>query len=465
MNQHPLPHLSASDFYSLRDDRTDLCVSSRRYQTVGCSVHVSPAAANTLEGQAMLLASTNLLSRWCRKVTILLPATSINPLLGFGEGGLGEFAIKVMRDADPFGDFQLATQASPLDHPIELCIGGEPSSTERLHKVFINASGWRASLSRQHVLELPRTGDHNVLGAIAAACLGVAQVFKAAVGASLTKPLREGVFDLFLLKWDSDGRQASWSASVNVGSVLMVGAGSVGSSAAYCMRMSGLAGCLSIVDKDPIKLENLNRSPLFNFGMLGEYKATAIANFLSQSAVVPVAVVQWWHEFLAEQGRKSFTFDTWLPLANEYGVRNDMQHHVPPLMIHASTTSNWGVNHGRHIPGRDDCLADRFPGDVSAQTFACSTGPVVNAEASVDAALPFASLFAGLLIVAELVRAQLPDYPQVPNFALFDFLGPLECIQAWDRRARAGCICRDQGAAFHQVFNSETRHAKHFRFS
>lgn len=153
----------------------------------------------------------------------------------------------------------------------------------------------------------------------------------------------------------------------------------------------------------------------------------------------------------------------WLPLANEFGVRLAMQHNVPPLMVHASTTSNCGVNHGRHVPGLDDCLADRFPAEVTADTLACATGQVSTSEVTVDAALPFLSLFAGLLIAADLVRAQLPGYPQVPNFALFDWFGTFDTIQAWDRKPRANCVCQQQGKSFHERFNRETKYWPIFR--
>jgi hypothetical protein len=50
-------------------------------------------------------------------------------------------------------------------------------------------------------------------------------------------------------------------------------------------------------------------------------------------------------------------------------------------------------------------------------------------------------MFAGLLIAADLVRAQLPDYPQIPNFALFDWYGP-----------------------FHEQFNAASKYRKVFGF-
>src|SRR5439155_13803972 len=136
-----------------------------------------------------------------------------------------------------------------------------------------------ARLSERAQIELPRTADTNWLGAIAAACFGVAQAFKIAVKMPASSFPRDGVFDLFRLDWSRDQRQASWPADRNVGKLLMVGAGSVGSSAGYCMRMSRLAGTITIVDKDPVKIENFNRSPVFGQGTMGMTKAEAMAGF------------------------------------------------------------------------------------------------------------------------------------------------------------------------------------------
>jgi hypothetical protein len=454
---------SAKEFYELRDDRTNRCSPSRKYQDAVCEVHLSPVAAPTAAAQMMLLVATNILSRWCRKVTIVMPPTDVHPALGMGSGNLGELVVAQMRDADPFGDFQTALRGN-VTAQVALYIGGNSQGRPSSAKVFINASGWLASVSTQQPIGLPTSEDNNWLGAIAAACLGIAQVFKIAVELPSTHYVREGIFDVFRLDWSQESRQAPWPANLNVGNVLMVGAGSVGSSAAYCMRLSGLTGAISIVDKDIVKIENFNRSPVFGRRTVGLTKADALADFLTESTLSARAIPLWWNEFVRERERSSFDFDVWLPLANEYGVRLAMQHSVPPLMIHASTTLNWGVNHGRHIPGRDDCLADRFPVEVSSDKLMCATGQIEASEMVMDAALPFASLFAGLLIVADLIRAQLPEYPHVPNFALFDWYGPLDIIQAWDRKPRTGCICREQGQGFHERFNSNTKYRRLFRF-
>ncbi len=451
---------TADEFYALRDDRTNRCIATRDYQRTRCAVYLAPEQAATSAGQTMLLVVANLLSRWCRRVAIALPPTVVHPSVAAGD--IGELVLSQMRDADPFGDFRIVGVESVAASDVTLCLGGPAPRAAHGKAIFITASGWLAGLSERSALLLPQNQAENPLGAVAAACLGVAQVFKIAIGMPPALWFREGVFDLSRFEWSDEPRPLSWPTSVDVGKVLMVGAGSVGSAAAYCARIAGLRGSVDILDRDRVKVENFNRSPIFGRATFGLTKADAVAAFLAGSGLSATAVPEWWGEFVQRRGRLSFDYDIWLPLANEFGVRHAMQHSVPPLMIHASTTSNWGVNHGHHVPGRDDCLADRFPVEVLAEQLTCATGQVEIANASVDAALPFASMFAGLLIAADLVRAQLPDYPQVPNFALFDWYGPLDVIQAWDRAPRLGCVCRDQGRAFHQRFNAASKYKTFF---
>ena len=449
--------VTAEQFYASRDDRTNRCGVDSGYQRTKCVVYLAPLAALTAAGQTMLLASCNLLSRWCRDVTIIMPTVRTSAELDEDVSDLGDFILSQMRDADPFGTFRVAETASD-EAAISLYVGYQSHDEIKASGIFINASGWLAAIDTRPI-NLPEGNDRNYLGAIAAACLGVAQMFKCAIGMQQGNYIRSGVFDVFRLNWADDVAQTSWPDNLAIGNLLMVGAGSVGSSAAYCMRLAGIVGTITIVDRDIVKVENFNRSPIFGRRSYGDSKAQAVADFLAHSKLNASFEVSWWDDFLNAHPRATFDFDIWFPLANEFGVRRAMQANVPPLMIHASTTANWGVNHGRHIPGRDDCLVDRFRTEVQPSDLTCATvSTSTSSGQDIDAALPFASLFAGLLITADLVRLQLDGYPQLPNFALFDWYSPIDRIQAWDHVAREGCICQEQGVGFHDKFNAGTRY-------
>ena len=454
---------SAVEFYALRDDRTNRCTAVRSYQDATCILYLSSSLAEGKSAQVTFLAAANLLSRWCRHVTLVAPRAALHPALGSGSANVVEAALKQMRDADPFGSFHAQDSHLYSQHDVALCVGDHIPELPAARLVFVNAVGWLAGISLKGPCPISRTKNGNCVGAIAAACFGVAQVFKMALGLPDDRLLRDGVFDVFGLDW-TDARNVGPSPATDIGRLLMVGSGSVGSSAAYCMQMAGVTGEVTIIDKDVVKIQNFNRSPIFGRQTIELSKSDATAAHLAESGMRAIACPVWWNDYIKQQDRQTLPFDVWLPLANDFGVRFSMQNNVPPVMIHASTTANWGVNHGRHLPGTDDCLADRFPNEVSADALVCATSETIVQDERIDAALPFCSLFAGLLVTAELLRLQLPDYPQVPNFALFDWYATLDTIQKWDKAPRLSCICRQQNRDLHQRFNKTTRHWSKFRF-
>ena len=454
---------SSAEFYALRDDRTNRCTAVRSYQDATCMLYLSSSHAERRSAQVTFLVAASLLSRWCRRVTLVAPRAALHPSLGSGSANVVEVALKQMRDADPFGSFHAQDFRSHSQHDVALCVEDHIPELPAARLVFVNAAGWQAGISLEGPFPILRTENGNCIGAIAAACFGVAQVFKMALGLPDDRLLRDGVFDVFGLDW-TDAWNAGPSPVTDIGRLLMVGSGSVGSSAAYCMQLAGVTGEITILDKDVVKIQNFNRSPIFGRQTFGLSKSEATAAHLSESGLRAIARPVWWNDYIEQQDRQTLPFDVWLPLANDFGVRFSMQNNGPPVMIHASTTANWGVNHGRHLPGTDDCLADRFPNEASAADLICATGETIVQDGRIDAALPFCSLFAGLLVTAELLRLQLPDYPQVPNFALFDWYATLDTIQKWDKAPRPGCICRQQNRDFHQTFNKTTRHWSKFRF-
>jgi len=431
--------MDAATFYTLRDDRTNRCAPSPAYQCVRCTVTLQEDLLASRTGRVLFGVVGNLLARWCRHVTFVVPTP--DPVV--------EETLSVMRDADPFGTFTATTSGAP-EMGIHLHLGREPhASTDQT--VVVDAGGWLAWLGTTEGPALP-TDEQNILGAVAAACLGVAQVFKIA-SEPQGQRLRSGVFDMCSLSWtDTIPPPRRWEAFA-LGRLLLVGAGSVGSAVAYVLHLAQATADLTVVDKDRVGIENLNRSPLFGMQVIGLPKVTALTRALTGSTVRVAPVDAWWDEFVTASD--TGVFDIWLPLANERGVRWSMQHNIPPLMIHASTGVNGGVNFGRHIPGRGDCLIERFPDTVSAP-LACATSPVPTPQGAIDAALPFASVFAGLLVVADLARLLMPGYPQVPNLTVLDFGSDLAQPLLVDRNARPGCLCHEQRALARPVRANST---------
>lgn len=454
----------SDEFYRLRDDRTNRYVADRVYQTTRCVVSIDESFASTFTGQISLIATCNLLSRWCRNVFVVAPSVISHKSLETPTQLLRDIILEQMSDADPFGDFVVAEEVGDFSPEAQIHIGSNPRPLAP-NQVSVSASGWYAAISRSSAITLNPDRDENCIGAIAAACFGVAETFKNAIGYSDDLRITDGIFNMFDLKraeqQDQQGTDDWPTKPLDVGRVLMVGAGSVGSAASYVLRHLPVEMDLTIVDHDVVKIENFNRSPIFGKSNFLSNKATATAGFLKGSSIHASSYEGTWDTFVRERGSLMNSFDIWLPLANEQNVRWSMQNNVPPLMVHASTTQNWGANYGRHIPTNEDCLADRFPGDSIDDFLDCSTSEVPVEKAVIDAALPFLSIFAGALIAADLVRIGLKNYPQIPNFALVDFGGPLEGIQLLSRKSAANCLCRTTNL-LQEKFNGKTRYYGRF---
>lgn len=345
-----------------------------------------------------------------------------------------------MRDADPFGNFGGMRDGVPDLH---LHIGNMPPASSARHLTVISGQGWAASVRRNPGGLWP--GSDNPIGAAAAAVLGGAQLFR--------DGLEKGdlystdfLFDSFTGTQCTAVIEHPPTPSPALGRVLMVGTGSVGSAAAYFMRLFSLSADLTVADADIVKVENFGRSPLFAASNLGGTKVRALESALVGSAITLQVCSSWWHESsVTDPG----DFDVVIPVANEFDVRWRLQAAIPPLMVHASTGKNWNVNFGRHIPGRDDCLVDRFAEFNTPTPTACAAGTVPTPTGEgVDAALPFLSFWAGFLVAADLARLGLVGYPHIPNFGSYSFRTNRFTPQLYDLAPRLGCECVRQGPAF-----------------
>jgi hypothetical protein len=166
-------------------------------------------------------------------------------------------------------------------------------------------------------------------------------------------------------------------------------------------------------------------------------------------------------EFIQSRGRRPGKVDIIIPVANEHNVRSDIENNYPPIQTYATTTSSWGINYHRHSPlSNDDCSICRFPPPESQPNFQCSVTQVETPnEKPIDAALPFLSMAAAVLTVADLIKLQLPGYPFTPNFAFIDFFGKMETISTHARQRKINCICTNRSDAIHSEYVGSTRYS------
>jgi hypothetical protein len=241
-----------------------------------------------------------------------------------------------------------------------------------------------------------------VLGAGLAACLADAALF--GHERRRAAPRRVSLWDF------SDGSDAAPGpdqvSPIDVGDVFLVGAGAVCSALCYWLAELGVNGRWSIADGDSAELHNTNRS----LGLLAADAGWPDTNPVNKAIAAARLIGAepfpgWYHEWLETHGNARP--DLVLPLANDYGARHAIGQRGDNLLLHATTSRNWTSELHRHIAGRDDCIDCRIPTEAQPR-FTCSSGPALpkTTTASPDAALPFLSAAAGLLLAAGLVRLQ-----------------------------------------------------------
>jgi ThiF family protein len=382
--------MNEDQFEELFDSRTVLYEERYRADTrptivsLGGDVHSVP-------GHALAMALCNQLARVHRHV-VLVGDLDV-PLLcrdAFGAATLMEATAGLITLIRPSVEVDVVARIPKSEGLVSIALGRSMGAAD----ITVGCEGWVAEFGRRASIASDPTG---VWGAGLAACLTANFAFQRILGAPAAPCGRISLWD----RARPGGGQGPGGTVVDVGRALQVGAGAVGSALDFWLALLGLAGAWTIVDKDLVDATNLNRQLLFlaadaGLGGGARNKAKVAADRLGP---VATAVEGWYGE---DSGVVDATYDIALALANDHGARELLQGRNQPVLLHATTSRNWQAQLHRHIAGRDDCISCRIPGEVA--TTGCAGAPVRPHQP--DAALPFLSGLAGLLVAQELRRLE-----------------------------------------------------------
>lgn len=383
-------------FYAERDRRSHQYGAIDYALAAPIALVCSGAIASTRTGQAAIVSLIEMLARAHRNITVV---TADPPLLidALTEAGGLRAAIKQRAAAiDPYINIDVGATIPPAD-AIVLGIGASAPTGLDLY------AGWTGGLG---VIDLaPVTAGEtggDLLGAATAACLAAAALFRLVHGGSVS-PARVN------LATRTSGDCAGTTTllgPIDAGEVVIIGAGAVTHALAYWTRVVGHVGRWRVVDADLAELHNTNRCLGMTAADAG-WRSGVPGGIVRHKADIAADIVgalserSWYDEWVAGNPPRP---DLQLCLANERGIRAKVAQLGEPLLLHATTSANWTAELHRHIPGRDDCPACRIP-ETSVAQFACSTGPVIPATpGSADAALPFLSAAAGLMLAVALCQ-------------------------------------------------------------
>jgi hypothetical protein len=388
-------------FYTERDRRTRQYGGTDDALERPVLIVVGPNAARTRAGQIAALALVNMAARVHRRVGLIIPdapllARTLIPATDFPTA-----AIRTARAINPVLDLYLEPEIEKRAFAAGIGLGTDAHTDL---DVYLDWDGGLGVLATAPVPS-PALDPASVFGAATAAVFGSAALFRLVHG----QPVHPARFNPLELVAGAEAGTRDHTGPIDVGSVLVVGAGAVATALLYWVRELGTRSAWDIVDRDIAELHNTNRCLTMTAADAGwpdgEPTAAAVAKAVSAARAIGCEPrVEWYDQW---QPHHPARHDLVLPLANGRGVRTLIAQRGEPLLLHATTSPNWTAELHRHRPDRDDCPTWRIP-DTTTPELTCATGPAEPEEPnSPDAALPFLSAGAGLLLAAAL--ADLPD--------------------------------------------------------
>lgn len=220
--------------------------------------------------------TVNLLARVFREVSVIVPEGAVCCLPG-GKGlPLKDYLSTIPEQVREWQGLRRDTS-----NTINIVIGSEKLLSGGA--IYINCDGWLAFLGQNPIKIDPKT-KNNPVGAIVAACLGAAEVFKVAFGPLITIPPtyvdKSLVFSAFSYKV-ADYSNWQYLDNPEIGppvlnDVTVFGVGSIGSSMLYSLSfIPDLMGTINVVDPDlKLDVHNLLRYSLLTLGELRQNSET-----------------------------------------------------------------------------------------------------------------------------------------------------------------------------------------------
>lgn len=459
--------MELNEWYRLRNDRTNridgilldsnaevICVHVKRHDDF-CS-------------QVMAIAAANIMARWCRRIIIYLPDDVLCLIERWSGQMLHEVIKNTMVSADPYGDFTLKTDYDDTDVVNYNLTIGRPTNSNHF---WINAQGWVAGFgygTLPNEIEYD-SEDMNPVGAIYAASFVNSVIFSSYIDKADLKPFERWhtLFDFRTSTCYVGLKNPIAKFPLDIGKVWQIGAGAVGSSFNFLLSLIPVVGNIHILDYDKIEIPNTSSSLVFNGSdaLNGSSKVQACMatlEFNKRLSIIGHPDMDY-AKFISLGFLEKGYPDLVLCFANEKNIWSTIQNNEPPTVLHATTSSNWAVNFGRHIPFKEWCIVCRFGIVTNNYTPICSSGvrKIEDKPEEKLGILPFLSPVAAVLILAEIIKMNMLgeiEYPANPNFAIVSLKDVLDSnIISFARPPKKNCpIC---------VSQDETNYHKGYRKS
>lgn len=240
-------------------------------------IHMDSALSENRYGQIMLMVAANLLSRIYTNIILSIPDITVNMQYNGEIVHLGSYTRNIALDAREGNQDKIILSDDLSGCSTILSIGKIDITDKPVLVIHIAANGWLAGISPTY-LEIGDIGDKNPCGAVAAACMGAAEIVKLTFKDRLSKPMilldSPLVFSTLDYKNNTPIPANPNIDSLVIDNTVLFGAGSVGSSLLYVMSfLHEVSGNLHIVDTDKeVESRNLLRYGYLTVSDIARFK-------------------------------------------------------------------------------------------------------------------------------------------------------------------------------------------------
>jgi molybdopterin/thiamine biosynthesis adenylyltransferase len=346
----------------------DSAVDCHRFVEKRVLLTGEPAVLETANGRECLLSSLRLLVRICPNIAVALPR---------GDTKLVD-ECRELADRIAFGkrvEFLVAID-DWTSYDAILSVGTQARGD--LPWTVVNSNGWLARVSSGST-DLPRIDDEliNPIGSLAAACLGVCDVFKRLIQ---LKPGRGRLFDglAFSLYSYRCGEADAGPALLRDLPVdlLLIGGGAIGNGVVHLLGQLPLRGRTDLVDKQEFGKENLGTCLLIGPDDMGTSKAEFGARLLRQRHPA-IGYHETLNVFQNRLGKQVRYPGVVLNAVDNIDARHEAQALWPDVLIDGAI-GDFPCQVSRYDWGLDracmKCLFQHPPGAKAEVVASCATG-------------------------------------------------------------------------------------------
>ena len=406
-------------------------------------IHVDPGYAGTYAGQVATITAASLFARMSQCVAVDVPSLQVLAPLPWTSEKLDNLVMRTLESAHKYGRYE---QRSARPEDLRLVIGPDGDG------LVAHGCGWGAFRGTQSS-PLGQPQDLNPYGA-AFAVIAAAAHLQLDPQVEDVEPVS---VDTYL--WQAglpSSKAPKVSPDFNLGELWCIGVGSVGSSSLFFLNLITRAFHAVLVDRDPVKIENVTRSPLFSWqdALEGKSKVEVASHWLHEAGVERIESQIAWLDEIPDRwsSRRTGTPDILISAANEREVRSVIEGAFPPLQVYGTTGRNWQATLFRHIPMRDACSLCRPGGETPRLPALCATGSLVptdSNEGGDDVALPFLSYAAGLMTAAEITKLALTGETATSSRVFFEPRTD-SLVRVVSLNHKHGCVCQLRDATVHK---------------